>query len=358
MTDPISQSDGPGGVRRAPCNVLLTSSGRRSYLIDYFRAAWEGWGEVHAANSTPDATALFHADRHVLTPPIHHPDYLDFLLEYGVRHGIRSIVPLFDQDLPILARATQRFEEVGIRVVVSTEAAVACCNDKLETDRFARAHGLASPVTLADRVEVRRALAEGWLSYPVVVKPRRGMGSIGVYVAENAAELAVFEARILRDISRTYLRHECPGPPHREVLYQQHLDGPEYGLDVVNDLAGEFRIAVAKRKLAMRSGETDAARTVEDPRLAEIGRRLSSALRHPGLVDVDVREHHGELYLLEMNARFGGGYPFSHLAGLDVPRALRFWLQGEEAPADCFQVRMGVTSFKALRPEVSPLHVA
>ena len=30
-----------------------------------------------------------------------------------------------------------------------------------------------------------------------------------------------------------------------------------------------------------------------------------------------------------MNARFGGGYPFSHLAGVNLPMAIIKWLKNE-----------------------------
>ena len=35
-------------------------------------------------------------------------------------------------------------------------------------------------------------------------------------------------------------------------------------------------------------------------------------------------------YILEMNARFGGGYPFSHMAGVNLPKAIIHWLNDEE----------------------------
>ena len=38
----------------------------------------------------------------------------------------------------------------------------------------------------------------------------------------------------------------------------------------------------------------------------------------------------GKCCVLEMNARFGGGFPFSYLAGVDMPKAIIMWLKGEE----------------------------
>ena len=109
-------------------------------------------------------------------------------------------------------------------------------------------------------------------------------------------------------------------------------------MDVLNDLSGIYRGCVVRKKLAMRAGETDVADVLapdEDLRFDDLARRLSALSRHPGNMDVDVFDVGGELVVLEMNARFGGGYPFSHKAGVNLPRALVAWLRGEECnPAD------------------------
>lgn len=97
--------------------------------------------------------------------------------------------------------------------------------------------------------------------------------------------------------------------------------GQEYGLDVINDLEGNYQNTIVKQKYAMRSGETDCALTVRWEEADKLGKTLSILLHHIGNLDVDVFKVEEKIYVLEMNARFGGGYPFSHLAGVDLPQA-------------------------------------
>ncbi len=52
---------------------------------------------------------------------------------------------------------------------------------------------------------------------------------------------------------------------------------------------------------------------------------------------MDVFEAGGRFYLLEMNPRFGGGYPFSHMAGANYPAAVVSWLKGEPFDFSDFQ---------------------
>lgn len=50
-----------------------------------------------------------------------------------------------------------------------------------------------------------------------------------------------------------------------------------------------------------------------------------------------------------MNARFGGGYPFSHLAGVNLPKAIITWLTGEQLDVDVLKERIGVLGQRILR---------
>ena len=68
-------------------NVLFTSVGRRSYLLDYFREVI-GDGEIHAANSSAISPAFQVADKCTVSPLIYDEDYIPFLMDYCKKNKI------------------------------------------------------------------------------------------------------------------------------------------------------------------------------------------------------------------------------------------------------------------------------
>lgn len=337
-------------------NILITSAGRRSYLVQYFKEALNGCGQVIACNSTKDSTALMSADKWIISPPIYSEEYIPFLVDVIRTYRIGLVISLFDIDLPILARHKKDLENEGAFVLVSSPEVIRTCNDKWASYNFLKEFQFNTPLTFLSLDDAIRSINAGIMNYPVVVKPRWGMGSISIFIADNEEELNVFYKKSHRHIFNTYLKYESQSTPENCVLIQEFITGDEYGLDVVNDKYGNHLITSVKRKLAMRSGETDGAITVDIPDLRQIGSRLAMVLRHIGNLDVDVLHRDGQYFVLEMNARFGGGYPFSHLAGMDLPAEIVRWVHGMEADASRLHVRHGVVGFKAVDPRVSLIH--
>ena len=63
-------------------NILLTSVGRRGYLVQYFKEALNGLGKVYVSNSDSNSAAFKYADEYVVSPLIYDNHYIDFLLNY------------------------------------------------------------------------------------------------------------------------------------------------------------------------------------------------------------------------------------------------------------------------------------
>lgn len=326
--------------------ILLTSVGRRSYLVKYFQTALEDRGEVHVANSTAITPVFTLTNKHVVTPLIHDSAYISFLLEYCRKNQISVLISLFDVDLPVLAANKLKFSDAGVEVIISSEAVINVCNDKWETYLFCKKHCFYAPNTYISLNSAYDAIRSDELHFPVIIKPRWGMGSIGLFEASSETEMDVFYAKVEEQIMSTYLRYESSGNEGNMVLIQEKLSGIEHGLDIINDLNGNYQNTIIKRKLAMRAGETDCAKTIENKALQNLGETIGKTLHHIANLDVDVFLVDEIPYIIEMNARFGGGYPFSHLAGVDLPLAIIKWIRGEPVDEKMLKAKPGIMAHK------------
>lgn len=333
-------------------NILLTSAGRRTYLIDYFKQAIGDEGLVYASNSVLTYT-LLQADKYVITPAIYDEGYIDFLINYCKEENISVIISLFDIDLPVLAKHRLDFKKNGIDVIVSDENVTNICNDKWLTYQFLKEIGIPQVYTCASYETAKDAIEAGELKFPVILKPRWGMGSIGIYQVDNESELSVLYDKLKRDIFNTYLKFESNADPEFCILIQEKIVGQEYGIEVLNDLEGNYVTTVAKKKIAMRSGETDVAEIVDNSAFVPIASLISQRLKHIANLDVDCFvAGDNTVYVLEMNCRFGGQYPFSHLSGVNFPRQIIQWVKGKKTDWSLITPKVGTVGCKDITPVV------
>ena len=327
-------------------NILLTSVGRRRYLVEYFKKALGDDGRVHVMNSSELCPAFTAADVAVVSPFIYDDNYISFLLKYCKENRIDALLSCFDIDLCILAKHKEYFKKIGTTVIVADYDIDIICEDKWKTSVFLEDYGFQSPKTYINLDKALNDLNEGIIQYPVIIKPRWGMGSISIYEADDSEELKLLCNKAKKNIMKTYLKYESSQNIEEAVIIQEKIIGQEYGLDIINDLNGNYVNTCVKKKYAMRSGETDCAITVDNKELRILGEKISKITKHPGNMDVDVFEKDNVYYVLEMNARFGGGYPFTHLAGVDEPKAIIKWLKGEDVDFSLVNPRFGVMGQK------------
>lgn len=325
-------------------NILFTCAGRRTYLLKYFKEQLGNEGMIIGADMQLSAPALSAADVAVTVPRVYDSHYVDRLLEICSQYQVKMLISLNDLELPILAEAKERFTDIGVCIVVSDKDVIDICFDKYVTAHFVQSFGLKAPKTFLDLGEAKEALQNGELKFPVVLKPRWGSGSIGIEVAEDDVDLFMMYAMLKKKVKKTILATASVGDEY--IMIQQMIRGKEYGLDVMNDLNGNCVAVSVKEKLAMRAGETDKAVTVDLPQVRDIGRTIGEHLKHIGNLDCDILEQDGEYYVLELNPRFGGGFPFSYEAGVNLPKALIEWAKGNAVNPEMLQPKYGMTFAK------------
>jgi carbamoyl-phosphate synthase large subunit len=101
-----------------------------------------------------------------------------------------------------------------------------------------------------------------------------------------------------------------------DLIVQELIRGPEFTVNVFVDDAGRCRSIVPHFRREIRGGEVSKAITVKSALLADTARKIVKAI--PGLFGAicfqAIVGADGPA-VLEINARFGGGFPITHQAG-------------------------------------------
>ncbi|MBQ0143214.1 MAG: ATP-grasp domain-containing protein [Prevotellaceae bacterium] len=326
-------------------NILFTCAGRRTYLLKYFKENLSKDDKIVATDMQLSAPALQVADVKLQVPAVYDSKYVNITLNICKEYNIDALLSLNDLELPILAENKASFEVLGVKVIVSDPKVIDIAFDKYKTSQWVESLGLNSPRTFVGLDNAKKAIANGEIHFPLFLKPRWGSGSIGLETVDNIEELELVYALLFRKIKKTILATASVGDEY--ILIQEKLGGNEFGLDVMNDLDGHNVGVSVKQKLAMRAGETDKAITVDSPALRLIGQKIGENLGHIGNLDVDIMQRsNGDLCVLELNPRFGGGFPFSYEAGVNLPLAIIKWLKGEIVDSSILLPQYGKTFAK------------
>lgn len=321
-------------------NILFTCAGRRTYLLKYFKENMSEGDKIVATDMQLSAPALTAADIKVQVPAVYDPSYIDVTLDICKKYNINALLCLNDLELPILAENKARFEAIGVTVIVSDPKVVDIAFDKYKTAQWVESIGLNAPKTYVTLASAKEALAKGEIAFPLFMKPRWGSGSIGLETIDDMEELDIYYHLLMKKIKKTILATASVGDEY--IMIQEKLTGKEFGLDVMNDLKGNNVGVSVKQKLAMRAGETDKAITVDIPEVYEMGKTIGQNLHHIGNLDVDIMQRaNGDYCVLELNPRFGGGYPFSYEAGVNMPKAIFKWLNGETVEESLLRPQIG-----------------
>ncbi len=313
-------------------NVCLSSAGRRVALLECFREALSKLGQagrVVVVDTSRTAPTFHLADAAWRVPPCTAPEFIPLMLDLCKRERISLIVPTIDTELPVYARHRDDFAAIGVAIAVSGPETIAIAADKVVTHAWFTQHGF--PTVRQGRPQEVLADPASW-AFPLVVKPLGGSAGLGLACARSAEALAALASE--RD----------------DLVVQEIAPGVEHTINVFVDRSGRCRCALPHERIEVRSGEVSKAVTVKHPALMALAKEIAEALPDSyGAMNIQcfLAEHPDEttaateaatrgaldssIRVIELNPRFGGGYPLAYAAGADFPR----WLIQEAAGIPC-----------------------
>lgn len=280
-------------------NILILSAGRRVELVQSFQTELRGrlpGAKVFVTDLDPQMSAACQvADRAFQAPPVTEPGYHDFLLDLCLREGVRLVVPTIDTELLGLARNRQRFAAHGVTLVISDESLVSACRDKRVSSALFQEVG----------VDVPHIFDRDALEFPCFAKPYDGSRSVGAVLLPTAESLT---AKMLDDPKMMFL----------EYIDRTHQ---EYTVDAYYDRDGAMRCVVPRERLEVRDGEVNKGVTRKHHVYDYLKDRLLEVKGARGCLTVQLfTKADGSRYAaLEINPRFGGGFPLTYAAGANYP---------------------------------------
>ncbi len=281
-------------------NILILSAGTRNKVVQYFKRALKGKGNVIATDMSELAPAVYEADKFHKVPRMTKPGYIDVIFDICKKEKINGVLSLIDPELSVLAENAEKFKEIGVTVIGSSYELCERSLDKMQMFKWLTSNGYNCAKSYIDKEEFYKDVAEGKISYPVFVKPVRGSASIAISKVYDKETVELLFAH------------------NDNLMIQEYLNGQEIGADVYIDLlSGEVVSIFTKKKLVMRAGETDKSVSFKDEKLFSLIEKFVKDSGYKGQIDIDIFEIDGRYYISEVNPRFGGGYPHAYECGCD-----------------------------------------
>jgi carbamoyl-phosphate synthase large subunit len=251
-------------------------------------------GTLTGFDGDPHAPAAAFCARRVNGGPLEDEASVEEFLAWCVRENVKLVVPARHNDLPALAAARERFAAAGIALIVSSRECVELCLDKTAVHAWLARGGFPLPEQTSVAELERSSLRD---AFPLIAKDPAGSGSKGVRLCGSAADLAGV-------------------PPH--WLVQRIALGSEFTINVYVDRAGRSACEIPHERLLVGEGEVVRGRTARVPELMTLARRIAESLpgaRGPLNIQIFWEAQAKLATVIEINPRFGGGYPLAHRAG-------------------------------------------
>lgn len=283
-------------------NILITSAGRRVSLVRAFKKELKKVfpnAKVFASDANPLLSAGCQvADDYFEVPRIDQPSYIEFLLNLCSQKEIKLVIPTIDTGLLLLSQNKALFEEAGIKILISSTEFVKKCRDKRIIHEF----------FTSNRISIAKEYPKDNYKLPLFIKPIDGSRSVDTFLIKDENELT--EDHFSND----------------KLMFLEYLDHDKYDeftCDLYYDKSNHLKCVVPRKRIEVREGEVYKAVARKNVLVDYISERLSRIDGAVGCITAQFflhKEDKSKIYGIEINPRFGGGYPLSYLAGANFPK--------------------------------------
>ena len=280
-------------------NILLLSAGRRVELYQSIAEAASRLlptATVYCADSNPElSSACAFAQHSVALPFVNQDDYCETLLDICDKLQIGLVIPTIDTELQKLASISEIAAQSGTTLVISEASLIARCRDKRLTAILFRSLAIDTPeIYSVDAIQ-----------FPCFSKPVDGSSGIGAFRIDGVEFLT---PELLQEPNRMFM--ELIPSHYREIT-----------IDLYFDTASNLKAAIPRERIEIRAGEVSKGVTRRDWVYDYVLAKMNHVEGARGCLTLQLfaDDQTKTIKAIEINPRFGGGYPLAHSAGADFP---------------------------------------
>lgn len=286
-------------------NILILSAGTRNKIVQYFVKEINGTGNVIATDCSDLAPAIYEADKYYIVSRIDDNNYINEIIEICKKEKVDTLISLIDPELSLIAQNIEKFNEIGVKPIISDYSAIELAFDKYKMYQFLINNGFNTAKSYIDKDIFYKDLENKVISFPVFVKPVKGSASICINKVNTIEEIELLFSE------------------NDNLMIQEFMNGQELGVDTYIDmLSNEVTAIFIKEKIKMRAGETDKSKSIKNNEIFNLVTDFVKKSGFKGIIDIDIFEVQGKYYISEVNPRFGGGYPHAYESGVNIPKMI------------------------------------
>ena len=284
-------------------NILITSAGQRVSLVRAFQKELKRInpdGKVYTVDLNPVlAPACYVSDGYKQVSRASDINYIEELLDICSEWNIKMIIPTIDTELLVLAENIDRFKDKGIYPIISSSEFISICRDKRKINDFFSDREISIPEPIDKHNPV----------FPLFIKPYDGSRSIDTFKITSKDDLLPYHYE------------------NKKLMFMEYIDPKdydEYTVDTYYNKVGKLCCAVPRKRIYIRTGEINKGATKKNAIIEEFKQKLSHIEGAVGCLTTQVffNRNTNRVIGIEINPRFGGGFPLSYLAGANFPKWL------------------------------------
>jgi carbamoyl-phosphate synthase large subunit len=268
----------------------------------------ENW--LLGSDVNPRNSGRSFVDHFIESKLVSESDYLQWLNGVFKEFKIDCYFPLSESEIKFFAEIDEKsFNTIftDVKFIGVNKKIINIFSDKFKTQNWLESEGFQTP-KIYPNID-----AEG-LIYPVIIKPRFGSGSRGVFKCRNRIELSSVLNLVTEPIIQEYI-----GSDSDEFTIGLYASGDKIKI-------------ISFRRLLSNSGATSWAKHEVHDNFVEIGIKIAKKLELNGSINIQLRLHEGLPYIFEINPRFSSTvFIRSELGFNDVA-----WSLGDKTTLDEF----------------------